>query len=94
VAVGRAGHPWVAAKVRPVITAYTVRRGVPHVEVNESVLEEDRRMGRLTHAVTCLVTDPFHDGLGVLVDAAVAGGFVVHALRAMHRPWMGGTVWL
>jgi sterol desaturase/sphingolipid hydroxylase (fatty acid hydroxylase superfamily) len=44
--------------------------------------------------VTSLVTDPFNYLLGVLVDAGVAGGFVVHALRAMHRPWMadGGVV--
>jgi sterol desaturase/sphingolipid hydroxylase (fatty acid hydroxylase superfamily) len=43
---------------------------------------------RLPKALTNLIADPFNYWFGVLVDALVAGGFFLHALRVKHGTWM------
>jgi len=45
-------------------------------------------MRYITNALTWLVMARLNYWLGVLVDALLAGGFLVHAIRTMHGTWV------
>ena len=45
-------------------------------------------MQTITNALTRVVMARLNYWLGVMVDALLAGGFLVHAMRRMHGPWV------
>ncbi len=45
-------------------------------------------MRYITNALTRLIMARLNYWLGVLVDALLAGGFLVHAMRTMHGTWV------
>jgi hypothetical protein len=49
-------------------------------------------MRYITNALTRLVRARLNYWLGVLVDATLAGCFLVHAMRTMHGAWVTAGV--